>query len=477
MPTSAFSNNRPTYRPPVIRPISQAAFQIVGNRAFERAVQEVVQWMKGRNQEIPDQAFEAAPFRVGAGAIYPAEAVLIDADGPRLWAATLEDNREQRDYGRTWVTEVTIGEYDGKAAFGARLSLVMRGEPAAFQPSRPGCIHKVLSNLTASSDGRRLLENPAEVNTGEDILGLVELLENKQRKLPVVVISTDDRGIFGVDPLRMAQRVSGLAHIVTITDRASWELTHVLGKANSTFRGATRLYRPKFDSAEGNPFDHPLWFNKDNSALARAARLDLVVNQVTNASLSAFTGDDSLPRYEDVRRAAAETVIQAKQIERADGELISLYEAEIDRLKESIAAQKSEHDEAMQLASDELAQAESARGEALSERVNLLMRVASLEAALRDRGQPVLSEPLLAYEDIEDWAKKNLTGSIWLSRKAIRETEKNRQFEDVNFFGRTLLMLRDAFVPMKRFPGEESHSNYQRVLQDMNLTDELCFSP
>jgi hypothetical protein len=104
------------------------------------------------------------------------------------------------------------------------------------------------------------------------------------------------------------------------------------------------------------------------------------------------------------------------------------------------------------------------------------MRVSTLESALRDRGQPVLSEPLTSYDDIENWAKNNLTGSIWLSRKAIRETEKNGQFEDVEFFGRVLLMLRDVYVPMKRNPGDAAYENYQQVLQNMNLTDELCFS-
>ena len=37
-------------------------------------------------------------------------------------------------------------------------------------------------------------------------------------------------------------------------------------------------------------------------------------------------------------------------------------------------------------------------------------------------------------------------------------------------------MLRDVFVPMKRNPGEKLFLNYQRVLHDMNLADDLCFS-
>jgi hypothetical protein len=268
-----------------------------------------------------------------------------------------------------------------------------------------------------------------------------------------------------------------MAHVVKLSRRASWAITNQFGRENSTFNGSTRLYRTRFDPTNGNPFDHPFWVNRDNSVAGRAERLSQVVQQITSASLSAFTGDDDFPRYEEVRRAAAEAVfIQAKETGADERDLLELYEQENERLRSAISVQKAEHDEAIQLASDELKRAEGIRDEVLSERAVLRMRVASLEAAIRERGQIVQSEPLTSYEVISEWSQKHLTGSVWLSRKAIRETEKNGQFEDIQFFGCALLMLRDVFVPMKRAPGKALHLHYQQRLHDFNLTDELCFA-
>lgn len=93
----------------IIRPVSQTAFYIEGTEPFERAIRESVKWMSER-VEIPADAFGGEPFRVGAGAAFSAEAIAIRNDQVKLWAATLEDRREASSHGRTWITEVTVGQ-------------------------------------------------------------------------------------------------------------------------------------------------------------------------------------------------------------------------------------------------------------------------------------------------------------------------------------------------------------------------------
>ena len=62
-----------------------------------------------------------------------------------------------------------------------------------------------------------------------------------------------------------------------------------------------------------------------------------------------------------------------------------------------------------------------------------------------------------------------------LAPKAIRETEKNTEFEDIALFSNALLMLKDLFVPMKRSPGKERRDAYEARLEELSLTYLPCF--
>lgn len=461
---------------PVIHPVSRAAFYITGSDAFRQAIREAVVWMSKRNGEIPPSALDGEPFKVGTGAQYAAEAVDLDQGDARLWAAMLEDRREQAALGRIWLTEITIRQNGPSTAFGARLTQTVRGAQAPFQASRPGCVRQVLSRLSAVADGQSLSDEPRAIESDDDIAAFHALLLDRQRRLPVVAVSETDFGTYGIDPWALSQRISGLAHIVVLSPEASWQTTRHIGKANSTFRGATRLYRPGFDPAEGNPYDHPLWLIRAGDRVERAAIIDQISSWVTASSIRAPASTVDFPRYEEVRRSLAQRiVVERKTAGAVEGELASLFEEENTKLREEMIAQKAEHDASLQLASDELMRAEAMRDEALAERADLLARVGQLERALRERQQAPSDEPLTRFDEIENWSRRHLAGSVWIAKKAIRESEKNGQFEDVELFGRTLLMLRDVLVPMRRSPGAERKRAFETALRELGVEDEACF--
>jgi hypothetical protein len=268
-----------------------------------------------------------------------------------------------------------------------------------------------------------------------------------------------------------------LAHFFVLSPAASWILTAELTQSFSVFNGAVRLYRPGFDPVRGNPFDHPLWRIRTSSREEKAAILTQVSSHVAASSIRAFAAGNDFPRYDDVRRAAAEQAVAARRSAGADAsELLQLYAEENEKLRFQLEAQKSEHDTELQFASDELNRAEAARDEALAERRALRMRIEILETSLKQRGDIQADEPLDDFSNIEEWTIRHLAGSVWIAPKAIRETEKNGQFDDIELFGRALLMLRDYFVPMKRNPGAARRSAYEVRLQELRLTDMPCFS-
>lgn len=464
-------------RPPaaIVRPVSQTAFYIEGPDAFQRATREVVDWMRVRCTDIPDSATRGELFRVGAGGAYSAEAIGLQTDEVHLWSAVLEDHRESAN-GRTWVTEVTIGQREQLAAFGARLSLVVRGGDAPFYPSRPNCVYQVLQHVTAKIDGLEVRNDVHEVNTVAETRDFIAFLSQRDRRLPVVAMSITNDGKSSIDIDAACRRLSGLAHFFALSPSASWTVTEDLTQSFSVFNGATRLYRPAFDPANGNPFDHPLWRMRTNVREEKTALLAQISSHVAAASIRAFSGGIDFPRYDDVRRAAAEQAVVARKSAGADAsELLQLYVDENDKLRDQLEALRSEHDTELQFASDELTRAEAARDEAVAERRALRIRITALETSLKQRGWPQTDQPLGGFSDIENWTVTHLAGSIGIAPKAIRETEKHGEFEDVKLFGDTLLTLRDHFVPMKRNPGAERRAAYEARLRELRLTDMPCF--
>lgn len=192
---------------PLIRNISRAAFEVGGDRAFEETIRRVVAWMKNRSPGIPDTAFTGEPFDVGGGGEHPAEAVRLDDQGSRLWAAILDDTCKEAAR-RTWVTEVTVGERDGRTAFGARLFNVTKGNDAPFVPSRPGMVHGILAELEVEADGVPLLPRVESIQTEADFEQFWELLLNPNRTLPLIVTTASSGTPPPIDLHAMCMKVS-----------------------------------------------------------------------------------------------------------------------------------------------------------------------------------------------------------------------------------------------------------------------------
>lgn len=458
----------------LIRPVSRAAFEVKGERAFEETIRRVVAWMKVRSSSIPEAALIGEQFDVGGGGHHPAEAVRLDDDGSRLWAAILDD--ADKDVARrTWVTEVTVGERDGRTAFGARLFNVAKGIDAPFVPSRPGMVHGIIAELEAEADGMPLLPRVERIKCMEDFEKFWELLLLPQRTLPVIVMTdmADVTPTFTQNAL--CTRVSGLAHLVELTDEMSWELTNRVGRKLSVFEGATRIYSPDFDPTEASPFDHGLWLRRVSDADEdRERRFTQIVTWVLTNSVRS-SRIPNFPRFPEIRRWADERRSKAAKTEgQTDATLVALYEEELARLTAALEVKNAEHDEWLSQTDASLRSAEALEKAAKDESRLLRLRLDALQHVLRDNNRDLPDEPLERYEDIETWAEKHLVGSIWIAPKAIRETRK-ADFADLGQFWKTLIMLRDFYVPMRRSPGATQRTAYEKALREFGLEDSRCF--
>lgn len=459
------------------RLISQVSFQLVGETAFADAVRESVAWMRNRSSSIPKEASKGEPFQILGGGAHPAEAVRIDGEGGSFWAATLDDPDKDVPR-RTWVTEISVGQMTGTVVFGARLVNVTRGEDPVFEPSRPGIVRQVISDLVVLSDGLRLRDQPEFVEDDETFEAFVTLLSNPRRRLPIIAVARTASGLEAIDPQILSERICGVAHVFVLDENASWRLTRELGKSQSVFLGAARIYNRGFSPATGNPFDHPLWLTREvDTSEVRRFRANQIAERIFSQSTRPHGDAEEFPRFDFIRqKAASKAREQAKKQGTSDSELLKLFEADNVALKDELDKQKAELTDSLKMASEIIEATERERDEARSDLYALRTRVHLLEAAIRNRGEVPHHDHLQNMGRIAEWAANNLAGQIWISPKAIRETEKNGRFEDVAVFERALLILRDYFVPMKREPNSERRTAYLEELRVNNFEDQPCFA-
>lgn len=89
---------------------------------------------------------------------------------------------------------------------------------------------------------------------------LGQLLLNKKRALPVIVVS-GHHGLYLHPEISgaIADDLAGLAAVFEIDDDASWELGRTIGFDLNCYNGAIRLYWPFLGVVQKDPFKHPLW--------------------------------------------------------------------------------------------------------------------------------------------------------------------------------------------------------------------------
>jgi hypothetical protein len=151
-------------------------------------------------------------------------------------------------------------------------------------------------------------------SSGHDI---VDHIEDPKRTHPIVVVSQiDGEEIWPNISTDIAYDLTGLAHVYAIDEDATWALTEKLGKENSCYLGAVRLYWPKF-SAE-SPISSTVWTasrllpqneGEDNSArekfrnqLRGKVMSTSAVALSTPARIEAFKAEVNAQEYESLAK-------------------------------------------------------------------------------------------------------------------------------------------------------------------------------
>jgi len=400
-----------------------------------------------------------------------------------LWCCRVSDADKQVAQ-RSWTIEVVVLlDTNDDVLFGCRLQCVALGDSPPFDATIPGIVRQVISRHDAYLDGRRIISKAWHVASDEEVETLVELLLDPHRQRPVIVVALggkdghDGRGVIDADDL--ARLTVGAAHVATVTGEASYTLTDRLGKDFSVFHQAVRTYRPGLNIDEDSPGEHPIalpgsieeWSDGGAAAFHR-----FLVERVLRDTVVGVDIYGQLPSFADIHaQALKQKRNKAGRQGASDKELLTLALEENDSLNRKLKEEKDTYNGLLQLAEVDRRQIETERDQARTDYRSLQARLMHIEAALQASGkQENIPIPDL-FEGLEEWCRDFLLGRVHVMPRAFRIATKSA-FKKPELAYKTLLILRDHYVPMKREGGLERKKAYEQALATLGLEDLPSFA-
>lgn len=212
---------------------------------FDIANVEIKKWLKHKGIVLkPERKDDSIP-EICSTAVYTTNSV--EADHITLIEHSLE---ETTNTNQLFKTKLSIIKTHKKVSIYSTLSTQSLARTIAPIPILSRC-PAIIRNLI-SNDGNWELSgvpvpngNLIKCHGEESGSELATLLGLKGRVFPIIVISShEDEHIWSELSNLLSYDLIGLAQVVEIDDKASWALTDILGKSQSCYLGAIRLYWP-----------------------------------------------------------------------------------------------------------------------------------------------------------------------------------------------------------------------------------------
>jgi hypothetical protein len=449
-------------------------------KTFGEIRMEALRWLANRaGRPLPKHAWDGESFDMLEAGAQPVSAVSLED----LWCCRISDADKQVPQ-RSWTTEFgVLLDANGDVLFGCRLQCVALGDSPLFDATIPGVVRQVVSHHNAYLDGYPITSKAWHVATDDEVEALVDLLLDTRRLRPVIAVSLggkdghDGRGVIDADDL--ARLTVGAAHVVTLTGDASFVLTDRLGKEFSVFHRAVRTYRPGMNIDEDSPGDHPIalpgsveeWSDGGATAFHR-----FLVERVLRDTVIGADIYQQLPTFAEIHaQALKEKRSKAGKQGASDKELLALALEENDSLNRKLKEDEDTYNGLLQSAEIDRRQIESERDQAHTDFRSMQARLIHLETALRDSGKQEKTPTPDSFDRLEDWCRDFLSGKVHVMPRAFRAARKSA-FENPQLAYKTLLILRDHFVPMKREGGLEKKQTYEKALAAHGLEELPSFA-
>ncbi|EPR43352.1 hypothetical protein dsx2_2396 [Desulfovibrio sp. X2] len=428
----------------VLRIAASLAFG-AGTERMEKARREVLTWAQRRSGgALPETAWSGNSFEYLAGG-RTTMGVRLRTGTTDIWAFRADDPDKEIP-GRTWTTEVTLGQaHKTGPLLSLRLTASTSEDEFQIEPHPPGLLHQISRKCGLAVGAYKIESKPWVIASEDDIEKLINMLEDSRRVLPIFIASGDVRSKNPNSPLintgLLASATVGLAHVVVLPGEYTYSLSDKFGKMRSVFHGAVRVFMPGF-SASANPYEHRLFLaDQICSAHGSLQCVHLLRLLAANHSLFRTRLDHDVMTFSAVRtyslkieqeRGINDGSSYLKQLESAQRRIRSLE----DELKEA-------KDWEQQLSDFHKAAEDRAKSVEAHLR-GATIRIQNLTECLEKYGNREDDDVTMptSWGDFADWCDKNLVGRLVLAPAARRGVSKP-DFTDVSLAARCLLWLAD----------------------------------
>ena len=403
------------------------------------ARKEVLKWARKRAGGcLPEQAWDFEDFDLPIGGRNCA-AVRFKSNGADIWALRVED--PDRDFpGRTWLTEVVIGgQSSERSSLSARLIVSTEERKFLAEPHVPGLILQIAEAPGLLRSGRKLLAKPQIIDTENNAQDLCDLLEDSERRLPVIVITLLDDGTSLIDDNSLARAVTGLARVVRVSSEMTWVLTNRFGKLRSVFGGAVRVYMSGF-SVTDDPRRHRLFVSDRLKNGAAAECSNWLRKTVAQLSISGTRLGQDVVDFASVTTASRRLKAEERQTVKASAaDQIAALMALNESLEEKINNYVNEINDYVNMVDEADNRARTSEQEYRS----LLYRYRHLEEELSKGSASQTEEPPLpqSWSEFVDWLCGTYSSRVILTPAARRMLRSSPAFEDVGIVAQAVKWL------------------------------------
>lgn len=279
-------------------------------------------------------------------------------ESPSLWALEFkhEDKGGDLKGWRFWINDIAIEKVDGGVlkfsltnSYGIKSGYIGKiHEPSI---SSPNIIKELLEHdyWTCMIEGEELSLLPHAVNN-ETVKSFNDFIFSPKRALPIVYISQYRNGAVAFDPEYIAKLVAGNAHVFYEEEASVSEYLKSI-KYFDNYRcsfGAVRIYLPNINRQSSSDFYRHRFFTYEQITAEGASKLQrIVAESIVRRSL--FIRPYQLGSIRDIDIILLSNRLKEALEKGQNNDIISLYQEQIELLKNQILEKESEINEYINL--------------------------------------------------------------------------------------------------------------------------------
>ncbi len=452
----------------ILRVLASVA-QPMGDDIFQGTCSTTLKWIEERAGKLPGCAYELSSFELEDRPGRPASGVVIKGrEGVPEYCVYRLDDPDKNIPGRIWTTEITVAKDDAlqKVRFAILQAVCLGNNDFGddIAPAVPKLIHTISNKYGLTIGSRKVSSSHMKIESDGDIDYFMDLLLDKQRRLPIYLITQTEKNEAFIEPKRFALQTSGLAIVASCLPAPNKILTHRLTRKFTAWDGAVRTYNPNFDFSDSQ-YQHPIALPstiKFWDSGGPAGFTQMLIRRAATASVSGLAEQIEIPRHASVKAISIEASRLVKTSNISEQELN-------DMLKHENAALKTESKGWQDIAFQEEEQKktlEDSLSSSAAEMIALRERISYLEKKIRASNIQTKLQYPKTFDCISEWIAKHFASRIVMTGRSLRAV-KSSPFESPETVYKSIQILAERYRDMRL--GKLDQATLTKELDDLQL--------